>query len=119
LDAACTAFVAWRASATWWGGLFFPEPDSWGLRGDPYAWRALLSRLEGHPPPADIAELTRVLHREFADVVGVDLWGRELPEHVFKPEFAHGGMSSGHVDLQGWRAHLMPLLARRGEALLA
>jgi hypothetical protein len=27
--------------------LFYPEPQTWGLRGDPYLWRALRAHLAG------------------------------------------------------------------------
>jgi 8-oxo-dGTP pyrophosphatase MutT (NUDIX family) len=114
LEAAYFEHRKWRAHASWWGQLFFPEPDSWGTRGDPYAWRELLARLERRPKPADAAELHDLLQAEFAEIVGVQLSEPNSPEEIVRPEFAFGGMSSGVVDLKTWRTSLMRLLESRG-----
>jgi hypothetical protein len=49
----------------------------------------------------------------FLAVVGVDLRATG-DEHVYRREFAHGGMSSGLVHLPAWRTRLIPLLVSRG-----
>jgi 8-oxo-dGTP pyrophosphatase MutT (NUDIX family) len=119
LEAAYNAYREWRAQASWWGQLFFPEPDGWGLRGDPYTWRELLARLEPRPKPASGAELHELLMNEFAEIVGVGLSEPNSPEAIFRPEFSFGGMSSGSVHLETWRTELMRLLESRGIAALA
>jgi hypothetical protein len=94
------------------GELFEVQPERWGLRGDPYVWRALQERLRGTPVPAEASEVEGLLLDAFRVVVGVDLrTARE--EHVYREEFAHGGMSSGSVHLPTWRERLVPLLVQR------
>lgn len=92
--------------------LFDPEPEKWGLRGDPWVWRAMRERLAGTPVPAAAAEVRSMLQATFTELVGVDL-ATEQEEMVYRPEFAHGGMSSGHVHMPTWRTRLMPLLESR------
>ncbi len=89
----------------WWASLFEPEPEQWGLRGDPYAWRALSAAVTGQPKPPGPIELQKVLRQAFAQVVGVDL-NEPGQETVSVPALAHGGM----VQLPTWRDSLVPLL---------
>ncbi|GAA3221947.1 ADP-ribosylglycohydrolase family protein [Actinocorallia longicatena] len=93
--------------------LFAEPPAQWGLRGDPHAWAALRERLNAMPVPEDPARLEDLLAATFLDVVGVDP-RTATGEHVYREEFAHGGMSSGHVHLPTWRDRLLPLLLARG-----
>jgi hypothetical protein len=58
-----------------------------------------------------------MLYAAFNRLVAVDL-ATELDSSVYREEFAHGGMSSGHVSLEVWRAFLMPLLMERALAML-
>lgn len=89
------------------------EPEGWGLRGDPYVWAALREYLAGVPLPDDEVTLEESLFSAFTAVVGSDL-RTEPAERVYREEFAHGGMSSGHVHLPTWRDSLIPLLVSRG-----
>jgi hypothetical protein len=97
--------------------LFDPEPKTWGLRGDPWVWRALRERLSGTDIPASAGEVVRVLHAAFRDLVGLDLASDPAPL-VYRKQFAHGGMSSGSISLDTWRQKLMPLLAERARTIL-
>jgi len=92
--------------------LFDPEPQSWGLRGDPYLWRALREHLAGTDLPASAAELTSLLHAAFRELTGVDL-ASEPASSVYREQYAHGGLSSGGISLDAWRQKLMPLLTER------
>lgn len=104
-------------AATQMTELFDPEPEQWGLRGDPHVWRALCDYLSGTELPASVDEVNSLLRRAFSDVVGVDLdTERESP--VYREQYAHGGMSSGYVDLGTWHERLLPLLAKRAKALI-
>ena len=47
-----------------------PEPQTWGLRGDPYLWRALRAHLAAEDIPASPGELDRVLHEAFRELAG-------------------------------------------------
>ena len=100
------------------GALFDPRPDgpgAWRLRGDPHVWWAMQERLSATPVPGTAAEVAELLHATFSDLVGVDL-ATETEAMVYRPEFAHGGMSSGHVALDFWRSSLIPLLESRAAA---
>src|SRR4051812_6827609 len=97
--------------------LFDPEPPQWGLRGDPWVWRALRDRLGGTYLPPSAGEVESMLYAAFNRLVAVDLATDVAPE-VYREEFAHGGLSSGQVSLDIWRSYLMPLLVDRAAALL-
>jgi len=107
-----------EADPNWWEALFEPQPEQWGLRGDPFAWRALATELRTRRRPRDEGELTRELGGAFARVVGVALDDQSVRESVSVAEFAHGGLSSGMVHLPTWRGTLIPLLLRRGARTL-
>jgi hypothetical protein len=97
--------------------LFEPEPEQWGLRGDPYVWRALAAHLAGTYLPPSAAEIESMLYAAFNRLVAVDLATDPSPS-VYREEFAHGGLSSGHVSLDTWRAYLMPMLVDRAVSKL-
>ncbi|MEU9703611.1 hypothetical protein [Streptomyces sp. NPDC047981] len=104
------------AVAVTMASLFDPEPERWGLRGDPHVWRALRDRLSGTDVPASPDEAVALLRTAFSGLVGVDL-AHDPASSVYRESFAHGGMSSGMVSLDTWRESLMPLLASRVRAL--
>ena len=97
--------------------LFDPEPSTWGLRGDPYVWRALRELLSGTAMPPSVGELMSLLHAAFHQVVNVNLVA-DPASSVRREQFAHGGMSSGMVSLDTWRNRLMPMLADRARSRL-
>ncbi|MFE5484294.1 hypothetical protein [Streptomyces sp. NPDC056527] len=105
------------AAAVTMACLFDPEPERWGLRGDPYVWRALRDRLSDTEIPASLREAVELLRTTFNELVGVDLVG-DPASSVYRKPYAHGGMSSGMVSLDTWRENLMPLLAGRARTLL-
>jgi hypothetical protein len=92
--------------------LFDPEPKTWGLRGDPYLWRALREPLADTNIPATDGELVSLLRTAFREVTGIDLATEDVSS-VYLEEYAHGGMSSGRIHLGTWRDKLIPLLAKR------
>lgn len=93
--------------------LFEPEPDTWGLRGDPYLWDDMQRHLASHEFPTDERKARRILEGLFQQLVGCDLADPDSEEMVFVERYAHGGMSSGQVDLPTWRKVLIPLLLSR------
>lgn len=97
--------------------LFEPEPKTWGLRGDPYVWRALRDHISGMDAPASVDEVVGILREAFGELVGIDLVG-DPASSAYREQYAHGGMSSGMVSLDTWRERLMPLLAERARTLL-
>ncbi|GLW04297.1 hypothetical protein Slala05_79270 [Streptomyces lavendulae subsp. lavendulae] len=97
--------------------LFDPEPRTWGLRGDPYLWRALRGHLSATGLPASVDEVVHLLQGAFSELVGLDLACDAVPS-VYREQFAHGGMSSGMVSLDTWRERLIPMLVERARTLL-
>jgi hypothetical protein len=97
--------------------LFDPEPKQWGLRGDPFLWRALRAHLAGVAIPPTAEELINILHAAFRELAGTDL-ASDPASSVYREQYAHGGMSSGMISLNAWRERLMPLLAERASELL-
>ena len=98
--------------------LFDPEPATWGLRGDPYLWRALRKRLADEPMPGSPDDVARVLHATFEELTGTAL-ADDSAEHIHRGEFAHGGMSSGMISLETWRRQLVPARVQRATTLLS
>jgi hypothetical protein len=92
--------------------LFEPEPARWGLRGDPFLWRAMSEHLAETDLPDQPEEAGRLLHAAFAELTGVDLVA-DSPPSVYLERYAHGGMSSGMICLDTWRQQLMPMLIER------
>ena len=97
--------------------LFGPEPETWGLRGDPHLWRALRAHLAGQDLPASADELASLLHAAFRELTGSDLTS-DPASSVYREQYAHGGMSSGMISLDTWRQRLMPMLFERARARL-
>ena len=91
--------------------LFLREPRQWGLRGDPWLWRAMRDRLEDVPLPADRNGLQRLLEDAFRQEVGQDI--ATADDRVFIDRFAHGGMTSGTIDVTWWRTTGLPVLLNR------
>jgi hypothetical protein len=94
------------------GSLFTPAPEQWGLRGDRYLWQALREALDETPVPATDDGVDNLLATHIEDLAGVDI-RREVQEAVYREQFAHGGMSSGHIHVPTWRDRLLPLLVAR------
>ncbi len=75
-------------------------------------WSALREHLAATPVPPTAQEVEDLLLEAFLTVVRVDL-RTATDEQVYRREFAHGGMSSGHVHLPTWREKLIPLLVNQ------
>jgi hypothetical protein len=84
----------------------------WGLRGDPHVWEALRTAVGGDPTPADPAEVQAAFSAGLRRVAGIDVESGD-GQAVQRGEFAHGGMSSGMVDVGWWRDRGVPLLVQR------
>jgi hypothetical protein len=90
--------------------LFQYEPGEWGLRGDPYLWAEMQVHLSGVPLPSNPEELKELLVHSFHTLTGNSLSSRK---YFYVERFAHGGMSSGHIDPTFWRNKVIPLLMQR------
>ncbi len=93
------------------GDLFFREPDEWGLRGDPYLWAEMRSFLADRPLPSSREELSDAVTSAFQELTGHPLVATR--DSFAIERFAHGGMSSGHIDPAWWRSKALPLLSAR------
>jgi len=100
------------SDADWWDAVFRPEPDTWGLRGDPHAWHELNEALRQQPKPDDETSMRTAIVEALEGLLGSSLSAGE--ESVLVPRYASGGMSSGHVHVDTWRRRLIPLLVSRG-----
>lgn len=98
--------------------LFSPPGVQWGLRGDVHVWDLMRVDLSDARVPATADVAIQLVHRSFERVVGVGLADPDLPDHVFREELDHGGMSGGHVSIEAWRERLMPVLEARARALI-
>jgi hypothetical protein len=92
--------------------LFDPEPQQWGLRGDPHVWRTMRDLLRDVVQPGSATEGSHMLRRTFQQVVAVDLEVAAV-ETVYLPEADTAGMSGGVVHLPTWRERLLPMLEAR------
>ncbi|SDA34113.1 hypothetical protein SAMN03159355_05868 [Pseudomonas sp. NFPP10] len=90
--------------------LFAEEPLSWGLRGDPYLWRAMATHLAHTPWPATAQQLEALIVQAFEQLTG-RAWSSA--GHFFVEAFAHGGMSSGGISMGFWHERGLPLLCAR------
>ena len=94
------------------GDAFDVRHRQWGLRGDPHVWEALREDIAAVPTPADAAAIRQAFVEALRRVADVDL-DADVHGPVQREQFAHGGMSSGMVDLDWWRAKGLPLLVER------
>lgn len=96
--------------------LFNPPPDQWGLRGDPFLWRAMARVLSSSTFPSTEAQLIALLEITFER-----LTDSRLPDEnsisddnsIYVKRYARGGMSSGQISLKFWRDTALPLLRSR------
>lgn len=86
------------------GELMAVEPTQWGLRGDPFLWREMREELSEQVVPSREAEIRESISLAFERLTGHSI---EAEHHFFIERFAHGGMSSGHVDPSFWRTRAL------------
>lgn len=90
--------------------LFETGPRQWGLRGDPYLWREMQSRLTQCDYPASEAALMSLLEQTYHELVGAPVTSHKP---IFVERYSHGGMSSGYVSPTFWIETGFPLLCSR------
>lgn len=87
--------------------VFDIRPSNWGLRGDPYLWDDMKKEFEYNIENITIVQFEERLLKLFEDKTSKSI---EIDDTVYFEEYAHGGMSSGHVNISTWRERLIPLL---------
>jgi hypothetical protein len=101
-----------KIMATNIGCLFSPEPNQWGLRGDPFLWREMAAQFSSIELPASSSELAALLYESFTILAGNAV---SFSGHIQLPRHSHGGMSSGGISTNFWRERGIPLLLARFE----
>lgn len=99
------------------GELFQPDPEGWGLRGDPYLWGELRRVFEAVPTPSEAAVLEKMIMGAIVALTGAAWDGEE--DLVRVERYATGGMSSGMVSTEFWRQRVIPMLVSRYSAVQA
>jgi len=97
------------------GDLFDPEPTFWGLRGDPYLWKEMRHHFRNSPVPATADNFEKIIHAAFEELTGKPITTESM---FYVEEYAHGGMSSGHISTDSWKDSLIPELCSRYAALV-
>ena len=100
------------------GRLFDRSPSQWGLRGDPYLWRALRAELATTPVPPNSWELQDTIQAVAAGILGTPLKNAGEPIHVSEFDPGHG-MSAGAVLPSWWKSTGIRILIDRYEATAA
>lgn len=98
------------------GSLFDRGVTQWGLRGDPYLWRALRTRFADTPLPGSWFEARSLITSAAEEIVGVPLRDYQEPVHLAEFDPGHG-MSAGTVSPAWWVRTGIPILLDRYAAV--
>lgn len=92
------------------GKYFDPEPDQWGLRGDPHLWRDMKLKTLKTIIPATSSEFEQFLLKLFKELTGEEPHkGKEF----YVKKYATYGMSKGFISSDFWLEKGFPLLLQR------
>jgi hypothetical protein len=76
--------------------LFRPEPIQWGVRGDPFLWRAMARALRSRPFPDTGDKLDALVEGEFARLTGSKLLEEKFVDEsdsIYVKRYARGGVN--------------------------
>jgi len=90
----------------------FKQPQQWGLRGDPFLWKELQEHFATGGLPENQEEFVAQVESKIKDLTSSDLGG---DQPIFVARYDAGGMSSGHISPEWWRATGISLLIRQFE----
>jgi len=90
--------------------LFNNEPDSWGLRGDPFLWKEMKLKIDSYERPNTTQDFEKTLAEMFLNLTGAEI-GKN--KQIFVERFSQGGMSSGFVFSDFWTEKAFKILAER------
>ncbi len=90
--------------------IFDKQPDSWGLRGDPFLWKEMKENFRGVPLPYPLERFTADYYDFFEKVTGEKLCAQK---NYYVPRYDKGGMSAGKVCGNFWAGAAAELLLRR------
>jgi molybdenum cofactor cytidylyltransferase len=89
--------------------LFAVEPETWGLRGDPYLWDAMKAYFCNTPLPGAPDQLPVQIAAAFKFLTGKPI---EVKDQFHMEKYAQGCMSSGYIAPDWWRDEAIPFLGR-------
>lgn len=90
--------------------IFKDRPDRWFLRGEPFLWNDLETLYSQFALPLQRDQFESLLNRFLTHL----LYESEYRNGILYVErYAHGGMSSGCIDLHEFENHRRPLLLKR------
>lgn len=92
------------------GSLFKPEPQAWGLRGDPMLWKDLARVFRAVPLPESPHLLKTMLESAFFSLTAHTI---NSSESFFVERYAQNGMSSGHISPEFWKVKGIELIVLR------
>ena len=97
--------------------IFEPEPQRWGLRGDPMLWQELKQAFSGDHTFNDEKAFEQALYIKAANSIGEPI---EQGKIIYIPRFDPGhGMSRGKIDCSFWIDEGFPLLIARFKLLIS
>ena len=79
--------------------LFRVPPESWGTRGDPYLWQEMEIYFQNIKIPSNWPGVQRLIDKAFLELCEKPVTTRGC---FYVEKFAHGGMSSGHIEPTCW-----------------
>lgn len=90
--------------------IFRVKPHQWGLRGAPYFWKTLESEFAFDEIDITVDELNDKIHAIFEQKTNEELTEESV---CYVEEYAHGGMSSGHISGEWLIKTCIPMLQKR------
>ena len=100
----------YRTTGNFISKYFEPEPNQWGLRGDPHLWRHMKLELASQEIPSSVAEFENLLLHQFEKLTG------QKPQKggiIYSRKYGPAGMSRGKLCSEFWLEKGFPLLVKR------
>ena len=93
--------------------MIFAEPQfGWGARGNPLLWNDLRTHFCNEGLPSTFEDFEKATYAYIETKIG-----RPFTEDTFVKEYDKGGMSSGMITPEWWRAIGIPELKKRYNSL--
>lgn len=90
--------------------LFEPEPNQWGLRGDPWLWREMKKNCQKKTLPKSEEAFMTILLNQFEKLTGFPI---DVKKIIVVSRYKKGGLSNGGVSTKFWKERAIPLLLLR------
>jgi len=93
---------------------FDDPPAQWGLRGDPYLWQEMKTKMETYIVPKTAKELKDLLHTQSEQLTGEKI---KRGKSISVSRYDLGGMSGGVVSCDVWLDVGFPIAIKRYKEL--